>query len=311
MDLPPFPNITEEAIYAIIEAHSLQVETFRRLPQIGIVNKIYQLDDNFILRVSREHPKSLTIAQTEATVVPLARMAGVRTPELVVCDTSLNIVSAPYTIYECVRGETLGLLDLEPDRTPNVWREVGRDLALLHSSSLATEEDLELVWEDIPDPRQWPNELAQAGYFTSIEAEWFNRWLEHLASAALQPVQKRLQHGDVQATNIIVNAGSYDYLALIDWGNAHWGDPVHDFGDKPIRTVPYVLEGYREIAPLERDETIEARILWRHLQLALHNMGREPLPNNSWAERPMSFWIDIVRLLLETNDEKWKQWVVI
>ena len=308
MEAPPFPEITEEILLAIANAHHLKVNEFRLLPQIGIFNKIYQLEDDFILRISRQHPRSFTIAQTEALAVPLARKAGVRTPELLVHDASRDIIPVPYTIFERVRGETLGLLDLEPQDTPDVWREVGRDLARLHTSVL--ESDIAIDYEDIPDPRVWPDELATAGYFTKIEANWLARWLEHLASAALQPTSKCFCHGDVQATNIMVKARSHDYLALLDWGNAHWGDPAHDFGDRPIRTTPYVLQGYREIKPFENDETAEARILWRHFQLALHNLSREPQPNHSWAERPLPFLLDIMRFLLETVDERWKQLIV-
>ena len=39
----------------------------------------------------------------------------------------------PYSLYERVQGVTLGLLDREPEDTPDVWREIGRDLGRLHS----------------------------------------------------------------------------------------------------------------------------------------------------------------------------------
>jgi hypothetical protein len=108
----------------------------------------------------------------------------------------------------------------------------------------------------------------------------------------------------------MISAKSFDYLALTDWGNAHWGDPAYDFAGNPIRTVPYILEGYRQVMPLESDETAEARILWRHLQLALHNLWREPQPEHSWAERPLPFLLDIMRFLLETHDIRWKSLIV-
>ena len=306
MEPPPFPEITEEVLFTIVKSYNLKVNEFKILPQIGLFNKIYQLGEDFILRISRKHPKSFTIAQRECIAVPLARAVGVRTPELLVHDASRKIIPAPFTIYERIHGETLGLLDLEPHDTPDVWREVGHDLAQLHTS--VSEADIaKLEYEELPDPRLWPNELATAGYFTTMEADWLLRWFEHLASEALQPIRKCLCHGDVQATNIMVKADTYEYLALIDWGNAYLGDPAYDFGDKPIRTAPYVLQGYREVTPLENDETAEARILWRHLQLALHNLWREPQPDYSWAERPMPFLLDIMRFLLETDDERWKR----
>lgn len=58
-------------------------------------------------------------------------------------------------------------------------------------------------------------------------------------------------------------------------------------------------KGYREIAPLDEDETAEARILWRHLQIAIWLMQRDPQPKRSWAERPFAMFLEIMRFLLE------------
>ena len=39
----------------------------------------------------------------------------------------------------------------------------------------------------MPDPRPWPAELAEAGYFTATEARWLEEWLGRLAPEALAP----------------------------------------------------------------------------------------------------------------------------
>jgi aminoglycoside phosphotransferase (APT) family kinase protein len=228
-----------------------------------------------------------------------------RTPALLVCDLSGAIISAPYTIYERVPGETLGLLDLEPHDTPQVWR----DLALLHAHTAGMEPPPELDYEDLPDPRPWPDELASAGLFSASEARWLSGWLERLAPAAQAPVPRCLRHGDTQSTNVMVRAVSLDYLAVIDWGSAQWGDPAYDLAGIPLRAVPYLLQGHREVAPLAQDETAEARILWRHLTLALHNLWREPQPDRSWAERPLTHLLDVLRFLVENPDSGWRELV--
>ena len=155
-------------------------------------------------------------------------------------------------------------------------------------------------------PRPWPDELAEAGHFSASEARWLSGWLDRLAPAALATVPHCLRHGDTQSTNVIVEAGSLAYMAVIDWGSTQWGDPAYDLAGIPLRAVPYMLSGYRQVAPLANDETAEARILWRHLQLALHNLWREPQPDHSWAERPMTHLLDALRFLLETPDDRWK-----
>jgi aminoglycoside phosphotransferase (APT) family kinase protein len=249
------------------------------------------------------------VARREAILVPLARMAGVRTPELLVMDESCAILPAPYTIYERVHGATLGLLDLEPHDTPAVWRDVGRDLALLHMGIPRTEATAELESAWVGDPDLWIDELAETGHFTGMEARWLTHWLERLETNSPTPVTDHCLHGDNQTTNIMVGVDRLEYRALIDWGSAGWGDPAFDFAGIPLRAVPYLLEGYREITPLENDDTAEARILRRHLTLALHNLRGEPDPTRSWAERPLTFFAEVMRFLLETSDARWRAFV--
>lgn len=310
MEMPPFPAITNEHLLAIADKHNLNCTHFDQLPEIGMFNRIFVAGEDYVLRIARDHPRSFEVTRTESIVVPLARAAGVRTPELFVMDASCDILPVPYTIYERVHGETLGLLNLEPYESPDVWRAVGQDLALLHCGidRDGPAADLNDAWN--PDPRAWPDELAEAGHFTTLEARWFNRWLEALSSEALAPIAECYRHADMQATNIMVDKANNEFRAIIDWGSSGWGDPAHDFAGSPLGVVPYMLEGYRSVMPLERDETAEARILWYHLTLALGNLRREPEPELSWAERPLGHLMGMLRFLMETDDERWKRLIV-
>lgn len=74
----------------------------------------------------------------------------------------------------------------------------------------------------------------------------------------------------------------------------------------PLRAVPFMLQGHREIAPLDGDGSAEARILWTHLQLALLILPRSPDPIRSWAERPLSMFIEIMRFFLEPQEAGWR-----
>lgn len=308
--MPPFPDISPDHLSAISTQHNLGSDRFIQLPEIGIFNRIFQVGDDYILRIARDHPKSFGVARTESIVVPLARAAGVRTPELFVMDDSCAILPVPYTIYARVEGATLGLLDLEPHETAAAWRAVGHDLALLHCGveRFGVAAELDATWN--PDPTPWPEDLAEAGYFTAIEARWFTRWLDALDAAVPDLVVECCRHGDNQATNIIVQPKTLNYEAILDWGSAGWGDPAHDFGGIPLRAVPYVLQGYRNVMPVAGDETAEARILRHNLTLALGNMFRGPQPDLSWAERPLGFLVETMRFLLETGDDRWRALVV-
>lgn len=306
MNLPAHTHLSVETVHAIAARHGVQVTTMTRLPDTGIFNAIYLLGQDLVLRVPRQHPAHIDALYREAIVVPAAAAAGIRTPALIAFDDTCDLVPVPYTLYERVHGETLGLLDLEPAETPETWRELGRDLARVHTDVRADDLRGELAHQEpLPDPRVRAEELATDGYFTSSEARWLVAWLEYLAPSALVPVPDRIVHGDVQATNVMVEPGNHRYRAIIDWGSAGWADPTHDFAAVPLRAVPLLLQGHREIAPLDHDETAEARILWRYLQLALLIMPRQPDPVRAWAERPWALWLEVLCFLTGPLDRPW------
>lgn len=305
MDLPSFPNLTDETLAALAARHGFAGIPITPLPALGICNTLFRLGDNLILRVPRAHPTFIALTRKEALAVPAARAAGVRTPELIVFDDSLALLPVPYTIYARVPGETLELLRLEPEETSDAWRAVGHDLALLHAGVCAEGPISALTSETLDDPRTRVEELARKGYFSPIEAHWFTSWLERLAPAALTPVPPRFIHNDVQATNIIVGPEQYEYRALLDWGSCGWGDPAHDFAAMPLRAVPFLLAGYRAVRPLDADATAEARIVWRHLQIALWLARRGPQPGLSWGEQPLGMLVEVLRFFLERPGELW------
>jgi aminoglycoside phosphotransferase (APT) family kinase protein len=305
MYLPEFADVSVEALHAISERHGLGGAGAVLLPSIGITNAMYALGGQHILRVPRNHPNVIATAYREARAVPLARRVGVRTPDLVVFDDSREIITVPYAIYERAPGEPLGLLAREPHETTEAYRCLGRDLARLHEG--VTESDVDpchgcaLTPEGHPEPEQ----LAAEGYFTAVEARWLAGWFDQLAPAMAAPVRPCFLHGDVQATNVLVQGLSNEQTAILDWGNAGWGDVAIDFVGLPLRAVPLVLEGHRQVAPLAGEETIEARILYYHLWFALMVLSRPPLPDLAWAERPTGMLLEILRFFLERPAEPW------
>ena len=306
MSLPGFPTLTEEALQLIAERHD--TKSIERLPILGMFNAIYGLGDDLILRIPRDAPWPFSKAHKEAVVVPVARQAGVRTPAIVTFDGTRELIPAPYTVYERVRGDTLELLYLEPQHTPDVWRDLGRDLARLHAVTKRKGDLAEVEVAQHPDPRVIVSELAEKGSFTVLEARWLLSWLEHLAPAVQNVTEQHLLHGDAQAMNIMVN-DTRRYRAIIDRGSARWGDAATDLANVPFHAVPFMLEGYREVRLFEQDDTAEARILWRNLGSALDNLRGPPQPDWSWAERPLTMVLQLLRFLVETEDARWRQWL--
>ncbi len=307
MHVLDFTDLTVEDLRAIAERHDLSGTTFTRLPQVGVINSIYALGDDFVLRVPRDKPGPIAQARAEALAAPAARAAGVRTPLLVAYDEGCDLLPVPYMVYERVHGRTLGLLEWEPAEIPQVWRDLGHDLALLHSTVSADGPAGALRTEEaLPDPRVLAEDRADDGWFTTLEARWIIRWLDRLAPAVLRPIPRRMLHLDVQATNVMVDHQAMDYRAVLDWGCAGWGDEAFDFFGLPLRAAPFVLEGHRGVAPLDDDESAEARILWRHLQFSLAVLPRGAAPGLSWGERPLSWLLEVLRFFHETPGARWQ-----
>jgi aminoglycoside phosphotransferase (APT) family kinase protein len=213
-------------------------------------------------------------------------------------------VDFPFTIYERIHGETLGLLD-EPADAHHAWIGLGRDMAKLHDRVTRVDDPFNRL--DQPgrvDLRHELEALASAGVLIRSHARWFERWLAKLEPVALAPVTPRFLHNDLQDTNIMVSHDSLDYLAMIDWGDAGWGDPALELQWMDLRVIPFVMKGYREVRPFEGDDTVEARVIWDQIMNVLRQLSsslRKGKPQAGYA-------VELLRFALTNADERFRRW---
>jgi aminoglycoside phosphotransferase (APT) family kinase protein len=299
-------HVTTEALEAIAARHGIATTAFVLLPNVGIINSIYLVGDDLVLRVPRNHPDHVNQLRIEAIAAPVAKAAGVRTPRVVAFDDACDLLPVPYMLVERVHGDTLGLLDVRAEDTPITWEELGQDLAILHTRvARASPAGSLRSQEDLPSPLELAHVRADEGWFTSHETKWLVQWLEKLAPLVTSQQSESFLHCDVQSTNVLVKPGSHEYLALLDWGSAKWGDISWDFGGVPMQAVPWLLKGHNKIAKL--DDDIEARILWRRMQMILLVMPRGAAEGLSWAERPIAWLLDLMRFLMNSPSEEWER----
>jgi aminoglycoside phosphotransferase (APT) family kinase protein len=297
-DVEPFIELDDAQLAAITSRHGLPAAT-RRLPSTGVIHTIYVLGEQYVLRVPKPIDEGLSDLRTEVVAAPAALAAGVRTPALVVFDESLEIIHVPFTVFELVPGEPLGARPFDPERDADVYRDLGRQLARLHAGVVS-----------LDDPRGWldhderPLDALRlvadlvAGSLLGVDAAgWVRSVLERLLPAAEASLAiRRFVHNDVQPNNVMITPAHE--AVLIDWGDAAWSDPTRDLNDLVPRSIPLVLAGYREVAPMEDEETVEARILYDHLVAALYHLGRPPTPRDEWGRAPGS---RLVELLAEAS----------
>lgn len=262
-------NRKQEAdpVDAILEAHGI-CGPWERLLDTGVANRIYATRD-VVLRVATDHEDAMVDAYTESVAAPVARQAGVKTPALLVFDDSRQLVARPYSLWERVHGETFGLASLGEVERRGVWREVGAQLAHLHATvrecpdpqGYLDEPGRDLDWEEVIGAG---DALRALGVGAQDEVRSLFASLEPWVRAAA--VEPCFLHNDLHDRNVMCGKEG-GLLALLDWGDAGWGDPVLDFAAVPWEAWEVVLEGYGDTERLGK--AWEARVLWDQLMAAL------------------------------------------
>jgi aminoglycoside phosphotransferase (APT) family kinase protein len=282
---PPEVPVTDDVLREIAARHGVVADRFERLPSLGVINVVYALGDDHVVRVPRDDPIHLRQAATEAATIPSVVGVGVRTPALVAYDDACDLLPVPYLVVERVHGRDLESRGVDPVDVPDVLREVGADLARVHALG-ARSAPSGVPTTDLP---ALLDELVTLGWLSRYETGWLQSWLEELETLPAPPT---LVHGDIQLSNILVD-DDLRYVALLDWGCAFSGDPAIDFMPVPMRAVPPMLEGYRAAG----GDVDARRILRGGLIVLLRELHRGAEPGTSWGERPVAWLADLAGFL--------------
>lgn len=284
-----------DPVAAILAHHGIH-DSWTPLRATGVANRIYATQD-VVLRVATDHPDAVPDARTESVAAPVARAASILVPRLLAFDDSRTLVDRPYSLWERVHGGTLGVYAPRPQSVPDTWRAVGQQLAELHSRV-----------EACPDPHGWLDRparmmdvdvaLADAAAHSLIpsrDAIEIEGWIDALRPLLELATPQRFLHNDVHPMNLMC-ASDGSLLAIIDWGDAGWGDPVLELAQVPIAAVPFVLEGYRRVAPVLLGDAPEARIIWDQVASMIEHAER------GWSADPL----DGLREFVRTSAARWR-----
>ncbi len=261
----------------------------------GMVNEAWDLGGTHVLRIVMEglDPECDAEAEREAAIVPLMVEAGLTTPKLVAFESDPSVAPRPYSIYEMAPGDLLGYSDIPMARFEPAYRQVGREMAVLHRMSLPDEVQSKLLWDVPTHPLEHLEKTLAAGMVTREDAAEIARWipaLEERGGDAPDPVPI---HNDVHAWNLMADPDSGELTALLDWGDASIGDPARDFAMMPLPAVPAMLEGYAEAGGTV-DKAFVARSLHVSMETALWELRSLDgdafdrrwwrMPSGGWAE---------------------------
>lgn len=232
------------------------------------VYKILRGEEVFYLRVAEEREASLA---PEVRVHELLRRRGVRVPEVVYFEHFHEGLQRSVMLTTEIEGESIEHRPAH-ERLREALIPAGRDLAIINSISVKgfgwIKRDQGKVAEleaERGDYRDWAlehldgdlellREKALTGAEIRAIREIINRY-----DAWLDVEHAQLAHGDFDVTHIYQQHGRY--TGIIDFGEIRGTNAVYDLGHfnlhdgerLPQLMLPYLLEGYGEVAQLPPD----------------------------------------------------------
>lgn len=238
------------------------------LAHSGIAKKIY-VTDRVVIGIASDHRSGVSDLRTESVAAPIVRAAGIRAPAMLAFDDTRALIDRPWAVWERVPGTPLRerwprYVDAAPS-----WRAVGAELRKLHDTVTRA-----------PDPRGWLDAHARAVDpraslpdlpLSDDQRTWLDRVAARLEPHTRRAVTPRFLHGDCHGMNVIVGDDGALH-ALIDWGDAGWGDPAIDLAELPVDAWRLALEGYGALG----DDAIPL-LLWQRLDYALAHLA-QPKP---------------------------------
>jgi aminoglycoside phosphotransferase (APT) family kinase protein len=264
-------RLDPEIITALFAAHGVS-GLWEELPSTGVANRIFATRD-VVLRVATDHPEAEPDARTESVAAPVAHAAGILTPRLIAFDDTRTLIGRPFSLWERVHGETLGATNLSPQKIADVWRAVGRELAKLHARVRACADPNGYL--DQParnqDVSAQLNRLVAAQQIEVDAAQRIERFAQELQSRSATEVEPCFIHDDIYAMNVMCSSAG-ELLAILDWGDAGWGDPAIDFASMPLEAVGPALEGYEAEISHPLSASFAARVAWYRLLDAVDNL---------------------------------------
>ncbi|MEW9124318.1 MAG: aminoglycoside phosphotransferase family protein [Thermotaleaceae bacterium] len=231
-------------------------ERFIKLTTHGIANDIYATP-NFILRIPTDHPEANSDAFTESVAAPLAKLNGIKTPELICFDDSYTILNKTYSIWERIHGVTLGEID-NYLHYYNTWKEIGLELGKLHIHIKSCDDPK--GWLDNPNRDYTKGMIIRGLINKDRKSLYLLELVENKYTDKTFSYKKCFVHGDTNAFNFLCSKND-QLLSIIDWGDSGWGDPAIDFYMIPMDVLDAVLDGYNEIAGVNVDFDFIYRII--------------------------------------------------
>ena len=304
-----------EVVAWLMDQFGIRTGEIQVLPA-GEANHAWRLGDDLVLRIPRNDGPLTNDLRKERSVIPIARAAGVSTPEIVAFEEGLDRTGRPVMVLRRVAGADLERAGLAETASRPIYREVGRQIGRLHAATGSGFSAPPGIPRDDggDDPRSLLEPLVVAGALDGETANWLRGRFDRLAPFVPDAPALVLTHGDVASRNILVDPASDAFRALVDWGDAAIADPAMDFAKLPLAMLPATLAGYlgrtddASAGASAEFRAWQARAFRYQLHWAVAATGRHD-PESSALRPPgpaMQRLMVILRFLTATPDSRWR-----
>ncbi len=229
---------------AVLAKFGLAGGPLKRSEFEGIANEVW-MNDSYVVRINKD-PELREDHFTESIAAPAVWKAGVLTPEPLAFSSDDELASTAYSVFRRAAGIPLGRSPLltNPER---FYTRLAQEIRLLHQMVMVVNDSdnyLDPAWvvrtDNIRDKCLHP-----ANSFLAYEAGGLAESLDGPDFFGFM-----FCHQDLHPENILVLDG--DLTAIIDWGDAGWGDPAADLRFIPAQHLPVVWDAYGADSDLRR-----------------------------------------------------------
>lgn len=290
---------TNDQIRAFLKRHGLSHDLpIERSSHEGVVNYV-RLSGDLCIRILKETDYASDI-WTETVAVPAVRATGAAVPELLLFDPSEKDIPALVTVYRRLPGEPFGQTASVPDAL-GIYREIGHQIGLWHRGVRDLQDpEGRLDKPELPNLRQT---IAQNAERMSAKELRFVQSLTDRLEEAKPGVG--FVHWDLHTHNVMVDQGRFE--AVIDWGDAGWGDPAINFHCLPAEYLPEILDAFGEI-----DTQLAGRCLYGALAFAVNDIHRPEDATQPYRNGGHRRWRSLARLIKRDDlGDEWRYWLTL
>lgn len=258
-------DLAIKAIEAGMKQPVIKVEGMIKFGSVNVSIKAQIKDGRWV--IFRAHPPQIKNGYfwAEAAAAQAAIKTGVPSYKTYLVDDSRKKFDFDYMLIECLPGKTMeSMWPLLPKLDEKLIIQAGKFLAKIHSVKTK-------------NFGFFDNILAKKDQLVGIQKDWFSHILAGLEpnldyllktkvvsmvqASGIRKIfntsrfslpQGVLIQNDLADWNMLVDKNKIS--GIIDWDEAHSGDPVMDFACFslffPDKRLQYLIDGYRQISPL-------------------------------------------------------------